>query len=78
MVYNLLHCEPKDFKGKNRWKQKARTFLFFGATHYDMAFRDFDGLVPPQHGGRWKSLLIRPAADIHLSKSNAAGSEYPT
>jgi len=77
MVYNLLHCEPKDFKGKNRWKQKARTFLFFGATHCDMACRDFDRIVPPQRGRRWKSLLIRHA-DFQLSKSNAAGSDYPT
>jgi len=36
MVYKLLHCEPKGFKSKNRWKQKARTFLFFGSTHCDV------------------------------------------
>jgi hypothetical protein len=36
MVYKLLHCEPKDFKGKTRWKQKARDFfLFFSAINRD-------------------------------------------
>jgi hypothetical protein len=77
MVYKLLHRESKDFKGKNRWKQMARTFLFFGATHYETACRDFDGLVPPPRGRRSKCLLIRHT-DIQLSKSNAIGFDYPT
>jgi hypothetical protein len=75
MVYKLVRCESKDFKGKNRWKQMARTFLFFGATHCDMP--RFRRACPAPAWAKVEVLFIRHT-DIQLSKSNAAGFDYPT